>query len=78
MVTYSFLSCFICIPAVEAVTSFHSVLDYFHGLMNSINWPALSVWSVWVFIAQLIEHCSANVEAMGSNPVEATENFFSG
>ena len=32
--------------------------------MNSKNWPASSVW---VFIAQLVEHCSVNVEAMGSN-----------
>ena len=47
----------------------------FHGLMNSINWPASSVW---VFIAQLGEHCSANAEAMGSNPVEAPKTFFSG
>ena len=31
---------------------FHS----FHGLMNSINWPASSIW---VSIAQLVEHCSA-------------------
>ena len=30
-------------------TSFHSVFHSFHGLMNSINWPASSVW---VFIAQ--------------------------
>ena len=30
-------------------TSFHSVFHFFHGLMNSINWPASSVW---VFIAQ--------------------------
>ena len=43
--------------------------------MNSINWPASSVW---VFIAQLGEHCSANAEATGSNPVEAPKNFFSG
>ena len=50
---------------------FHS----FHGLMNSINWPASSIW---VFIAQLREHCSANAEATGSNPVEAPKNFFSG
>ena len=42
--------------------------------MNSINWPAPNTW---VFIAQLVEHCSANAEAMGSNPVEAL-NFFSG
>ena len=30
-------------------TSFHSVFHSFHGLMNSINWPASSVG---VFIAQ--------------------------
>ena len=40
--------------------------------MNSINWPALSVW---VFIAQTVEHCSANAEATGSNPVEAPKLF---
>ena len=28
--------------------------------------------------AQLGEHCSANAEATGSNPVEAPKNFFSG
>ena len=56
-------------------TSSHSVLHFFHGLMNSINWPAPSIW---VFIAQLGEHCSANAEATGSNPVEAPKNFFSG
>ena len=56
-------------------TSLHSVSHSFHGLMNSINWPASSVW---VFIAQLGEHCSANAEATGSNPVEAPKVFFSG
>ena len=30
--------------------------------VNATNWPAPNVW---VFIAQLVEHCSANVEAMG-------------
>ena len=60
---------FICIPAVHIISVFHS----FHGLMNSINWPASSIW---VFIAQLGEHCSANAEATGSNPVEAPKNFF--
>ena len=43
--------------------------------MNSINWPASSVW---VLIAQLVKHCSANAEATGSNPVEAPKNFFGG
>ena len=56
-------------------TSFHLVFHSFHGLMNSINWPASSVW---VFIAQLGEHCSANAEATGSNPVEAPKILFSG
>ena len=41
--------------------------------MNSTNWPTTNVW---VFIAQLVEHCSANAEAMGSNPVEAPKTFF--
>ena len=45
----------------------------FTGTMNSINWPAPKVW---VFIVQLVEHCSANAEAMGSNPVEAPKTFF--
>ena len=70
MVTYSFHLYF------PQFTSFHSVFHSFHGLMNSINWPASSIW---VFIAQLGEHCSANAEATGSNPVEAPKNFlFSG
>ena len=45
----------------------------FTGTMNSTNWPAPNVW---VFIAQLVEHCSANAEVMGSNPVEASKTFF--
>ena len=64
-------------------SSFHLYLRSSHHLhsiflsrvkMNSINWPAPNIW---VFIAQLIEHCSDNAEAMGSNPVEA-HKFFSG
>ena len=31
--------------------------------VNSTNWPAPNIW---VFIAQMVEHCSANAEAMGS------------
>ena len=46
---------------------------YFTGTMNSINWPVLNVW---VFIAQLVEHCSANAEATDSNPVEAPKTVF--
>ena len=41
--------------------------------MNSTNWPAPNVW---VFIAQLVEHCSAKAEAMRSIPVEAPKTFF--
>ena len=55
--------------------NFYSLFHSFHWLMNSINWPA---FTVWVFIAQLVAHCSANAEAAGSNPVEAPKNFFSG
>ena len=51
------------------------MIHSFHGLMNSINWLA---FSVWVFIAQLVEHCSVNAEATGSNPVEAQKDIFSG
>ena len=47
----------------------------FTGTMNSTNWPAPNVW---VFIAQLVEHCSANAEAMGSNPVEAPKTYIVG
>ena len=41
--------------------------------MNSVNWPSPIVW---VFIAQLVEHCSANEEATGSNRVEAPKNYY--
>ena len=41
--------------------------------MNSTNWPAPNVW---VFIAQMVEHCSANAEAIGSNPVEVPKTLF--
>ena len=41
--------------------------------INSTNWPAPNVW---VFTAQMVEHCSANAEAMGSSPVEFPQNFF--
>ena len=44
----------------------------FTGTMESINWPAPNVY---VFIAQLMEHCSAKAEAMASIPVEAPKTF---
>ena len=40
--------------------------------INSTNWPAPNVR---VFIDQLVEHCSATAEAMGSNPVEVPKCF---
>ena len=51
----------------------YSMFHSFHGLINSINWPASSIW---VFIAQLGEDCSANAEATGSSPVEVPKCFF--
>ena len=57
---------------------FRSSSFYFSFLsrvkMNSTNWPAPNVW---VFIAQLVEHCSTNAEAMGLNAVEIPK-FLSG
>ena len=52
--------------------SSHSVFYSSHGLTNAINWPASSVW---IFIAQLVKHCSTNTEVMGSNLIEAPKNF---
>ena len=63
-----------CELQIVVHNSFHSASHSFHGLMNSINWTASSVW---VFIAQLAEHCSENAEATGSNPIEASNFFFS-
>ena len=40
--------------------------------MNSTNWPAPNVW---VLIAQMVEHCSANPVAMGSKLIEVTKFF---
>ena len=41
--------------------------------MNSTNLPAPNLW---VLIAQLVEHCSVNAEAMCSRPVEIAAKFF--
>ena len=40
--------------------------------MNAMNSPAPNVW---VSVAQLVEHCIANIEAMVLNPVEAPKFF---
>ena len=42
---------------------------------NSTSWPAPNVWGE-VSVAQLVEHCSANAGAMGSNPVELPTFLF--
>ena len=60
---------FICIPAVHVIS--FCVLSL--SRVDELNKLALSVWA---FIAQLVEHCSANAETTGSNPVEAPKNFF--
>ena len=40
------------------------------------RWDELNkLTNVWIFIAQFVEHCSANAEAMGSNPVEVPISF---
>ena len=54
----------------------HSVSFLSRVKMNSTNWPAPNVCNVWVFIAHLVEHCSANAEALGSNPVKVPNFFF--
>ena len=43
--------------------------------INSTNLPAPNVW---VFITQLVEHCSPNAEARGLNPVEVPNYYFLG
>ena len=40
--------------------------------MNSTNLPAPNAW---VCIAQLVEHCIANAEAMGLNPFKVPKYF---
>ena len=36
--------------------------------MNSTCGPA---HNVWVFLAQLVEHCNVDAEAVGLNPIKA-------
>ena len=53
----------------------------FSGLQRTLETHTLEATalasSVWVFIAQLGEHCSANAEATSSNPVEDPKTLFS-
>ena len=54
-------------------SSNHLRVSFFSRVkMNSTNWPAPNVW---VFIAQSVEQCSANAEAMGSDPLEVLQCF---
>ena len=48
------------------------MLHSFHGYNEFNKLPAPNIW---VFIARLVEHCSANAEAMISNPVEALKTL---
>ena len=41
--------------------------------INSTNWPAPNVW---VFVAQLVEHSSANAKANGSDTTQLLSFFF--
>ena len=55
---------------------FHLQPQYKYELFHinfTINW---SVPNIWVFIAHLVDKCSANAEAMVSNPVEALKFIF--
>ena len=40
--------------------------------MNATNWPAPNVWFV---TAQMVKHCIANTEAMGSNQLKSRNLF---
>ena len=55
------------------IRAFHFVFHYFHGLMNSINWPSSIVW---VFIAQLVEHCSTTQRPQVRIPLKPRKTFF--
>ena len=41
--------------------------------MNSTNWP---LPKEWIFIVQLVEHCSTYAETIGSNFFEGPRFFF--
>ena len=55
-------------------TSYHLHISFLSWVkMDSRNWPDSSVW---FFLPQMVEHCSANAEAMGLNPIEVLKCFF--
>ena len=47
-------------------------------VFRGFNWIRTRGLSVSAAVLSPAEHCSANAEATGSNPVEALKNFFSG
>ena len=64
------------VTSVHFSSSHHLHVSFLSWVkMNSTNWPPPNVW---VFIAQMVEYCSTNAEAMSSNPVEVSKFFFSG
>ena len=70
MVTYSF--------HLYSRSSHNLILCFIPFTVDDLNKLACSQCMVWVFIAQLVEHGSANANATGSNPVEAPKNLFFG
>ena len=65
------LQCTTSVSSLQKIHMFHS----FHGV-RWIQQIGLLPTLLLVFLAQLVQHCSANAEAMGSNPVEAPKTFF--
>ena len=55
-------------PKIPAARETKPLVPRVRIKMNSTNWPAPN--NVWIFIAQFVEHCSANAKTMGSNTVE--------
>ena len=64
---------FICIPAVHIISFCVSFLSRVDELNKLAGLQCMGLHS-----SKLVEHCSANAEATGSNPVEAPKTFFSG
>ena len=58
-----------CMPAVHIILI---CLIPFVGTVNSTNWPAPNIW---VFIAQLVEHCNANAELWVRIPLKPPKHF---
>ena len=59
----------------KGFSGLHSVFHSFHGLINSINWPASSVW---VFIAQAARALQRERRGHGFESLEAQKKPFFG